>query len=172
MLGMLVEYPVRVAKRRRLEETRFEMHKLLALCEPAWFEGMVWIGFGLSRPEGGAMSFWVSVNVASSLDFSLYGPPLDLPRTPLNQAMVPRTCLNRSFKGLNKKHSEKREPCMKLRQGCIDRRSGHDRLWITKLHQGVENFRRYRHCRQEIGARSALDHQTSPRSGKFSKPCA
>ncbi|KZV43270.1 hypothetical protein F511_33325 [Dorcoceras hygrometricum] len=25
----------------------------------------------------------------------LYGPHLDLPRTPLNRAMVPRTCLNR-----------------------------------------------------------------------------
>ncbi|KZV22976.1 Trehalose-phosphate phosphatase [Dorcoceras hygrometricum] len=30
------------------------------------------------------------------LEFSLYGPPLALPRTPLDRAMVPRTCLNRS----------------------------------------------------------------------------
>ncbi|KZV34411.1 hypothetical protein F511_34720 [Dorcoceras hygrometricum] len=33
---------------------------------------------------------------ASSPDCSPYGPPLALPRTTLNQAMVPRTCLNRS----------------------------------------------------------------------------
>ncbi|KZV24743.1 hypothetical protein F511_34189 [Dorcoceras hygrometricum] len=64
MRGTLVEYPTLVAKCRRLVETRFEMRKLLALCEPAWFEGLVWNGFGLSRTEGSAMSFWVSVNAA------------------------------------------------------------------------------------------------------------
>ncbi|KZV58380.1 putative leucine-rich repeat receptor-like protein kinase [Dorcoceras hygrometricum] len=60
--GLLVDYPAWIAKRRRLEETRFEMRKLLAVCEPAWFEGLVWTDFGLSKPEGSAMSFWVSVN--------------------------------------------------------------------------------------------------------------
>ncbi|KZV53131.1 hypothetical protein F511_24033 [Dorcoceras hygrometricum] len=62
ILETLVEYPARVAKRRRFGETRFDMCNLLALCEPAWFEGLVWTSFGLSRPEGSAMLFWLSVN--------------------------------------------------------------------------------------------------------------
>ncbi|KZV26565.1 protein LURP-one-related 8-like [Dorcoceras hygrometricum] len=68
-----------VAKRRCLEETRFEMRKLLALCEPAWFEGLLWTDFGLSRPEGSAMSFWLLANADS--DWSKSGSAgLHLPR--------------------------------------------------------------------------------------------
>ncbi|KZV51321.1 hypothetical protein F511_07512 [Dorcoceras hygrometricum] len=39
------------------------MRKLLALCEPAMVQGLVWTGFGLSRPKDSAMSFWVLANV-------------------------------------------------------------------------------------------------------------
>ncbi|KZV39096.1 hypothetical protein F511_28986 [Dorcoceras hygrometricum] len=60
--GTLFEYPARVTKHRRLEEIGFEMRKLLALCELAWFEGLVWTGFEFFRLEDSAMSFWKSVN--------------------------------------------------------------------------------------------------------------
>ncbi|KZV35354.1 hypothetical protein F511_37697 [Dorcoceras hygrometricum] len=67
MLGTLEKYPARVTKHRHFEEIKIEMRELLAMCEPAWFVGLVWNGLGLSRPEGSVMSFCVSVNAGQLL---------------------------------------------------------------------------------------------------------
>ncbi|KZV14423.1 mucin-5AC-like [Dorcoceras hygrometricum] len=45
-------------------------------------------------PRGGGGGATMSLPKSRPESF-LYGPPIALPRSPLNRAMVPRTCLNR-----------------------------------------------------------------------------